>query len=227
MPVMAARPLLRSVPIGVALGSAALLAAGCGIEIDAGDGFDAGDTVTESFIVDDFDELEISGAFDVTVSLGDEPSVEIKIGEKLVDDLRVDQDGDRVSIGLDAGWLTINPDLEASITTNGLSRLGLDGAVRADVRDLDADRLELDLNGASRVEGDGTVGELTIEANGASRIDFADVAIDRVELEANGASQLDLTGAAEVGGELNGASTLDVSDDARVNVRTEGASSIR
>jgi hypothetical protein len=227
MQVMAANPLLRSVPRGVALGSVALLITGCGIQIDAGDGLDAGDTVTESFTVDDFDRLEIGGAFDVTITLGDEPSVEIRVGEKLVDDLRVDQDGDRVTIGLDNGWSTVNSDVEARITTLDLSRLGLDGAVRADVRDLDADRLELELNGASRVEGDGTVGELIIEANGASRIDFGDVTIDRVELEANGASQLNLTGAAEVGGELNGASTLDVSDDAEVDVQTEGASSIR
>lgn len=224
---MAAMTFLRSVPLGVALGSVALLTAGCGIEIDAGDGLDAGDTVTESFTVDEFDELEIGSAFDVTITVGDEPTVEIKVGENLVDDLRVDQDGDRLSIGLDNGWSTINPDLEARITTNHLSRLTLDGAVRADVRDLDADRLELHLNGASRVEGDGTVGELFIQANGASRIDFSDVTIDQVELEANGASQLNLTGAAEVSGELNGASTLDVADDAEVDVRTEGASSVR
>ncbi len=227
MKVMATKLLLRSIPLGVALGSAAVLATGCTIEIDAGDTIDAGDIVTESFPVDDFDELEIDSAFDVTIRLGEDPSLEIDVGEELVDDLRVDQDGDRLSIGLDDGLFNINPDMEARITTNDLSRLELDGAVRADVRDLDADRLELDLNGASRVEGDGTVGELVIEANGASRIGFDEVTIDQVELKANGASQLNLTGAAEVSGELNGASTLDVSDEAEVDVRTEGASSIR
>ncbi len=224
---MAAKPFLRYVPLGVALGSAALLATGCGTDIDPGDTFDAGDTVTESFTVDDFDELEIDSAFDVTVVLGEDPSLDIDVGENLVDDLRVDQDGDRLSIGLDDGLFNINPDMEARITTNNLSRLELNGAVRAELRNLDSGRLELDLNGASRVEGEGSVGELVIDANGASRVDFDEVTVDQVELEANGASQLNLTGAAEVSGELNGASTLDVSDDAEVDVRTEGASSIR
>lgn len=221
------RPFSYYVPVGLALGTAGLLATGCGINIDAGDAFDAGDTVTESFTVDEFDELAIDSAFDVTIVLGEDPSLEIDVGENLVDDLRVDQDGDRLSIGLDDGLFNINSDIEARIATNDLSRLDLNGAVRAEIRNLDSERLELDLNGASRVEGEGSVGELVVDANGASRVDFDEVTVDQVELEANGASELILTDAAELTGELNGASSLAVSDDARVNVRTEGASSIR
>ena len=214
--------IVRRLPIAC-LGTAALLLVGCGVDVE----LDAGDTVTETFSVDDFDELEVDGAFDVTVVLGEEPSLEIELGENQVDDLRVDQDGDRLSIGLDSVWLSFDNDLEARITTIDLSEIDLDGAVSVDIENLGSDRLELDLDGASRVSGQGSIRELVINTNGASRVDFDDVAIDEVDIDADGASQLKLSGAAVVTGRLNGASSVDVSDDAQVNVQTEGASSIK
>lgn len=218
---VASKSIFIFMPLALALVAGALLSAGCGVETDAGD------TVTESFAVDEFDELEIDGAFDVTMVLGEEPSVQIETGENLVDDLRVELDGPRLSIGLDDGWFSFTTtDIEARITTTDLLRLDLDGAVSVDIENLDADRFELDLDGASRVAGEGSIGELVIDSNGASRVDFDEVIIDEVEVDADGASRLSLVQAASVSGTLNGATSVDVSDEAEVNVRTEGASSI-
>lgn len=210
------RPLLA---VG-ALGGLALLGSACRIDLDLGE------KVTREFEVTEFAELEIDGPFDVRVELGEEPSVTIEAHEEIERRLDVDQDGDRLSIGFDGGLISTSGDLDATITVADLSHLDLDGATSVDLGEIDLDRLELDVDGASRVDGRGSVGVLVIDADGASRIDFGDVTIDSVEIDADGASSIDVTGADEVTGRANGASSIDVSDEARVDVRTSGASSV-
>ncbi len=212
----------RRTPITVAavLGSAALLATACQIDINTGE------EVTRTFDISDFEHLEIDSAFEVTIEVGPEATLEIDINEEVLDRLDVDQDGDRLSIGFDGGLVSFSGSKEARITTPSLSSLDFDGAVGAEITGLDSERLELDLDGASSVTASGSVGVLVINADGASNVDFDDVEIDEVEIDANGASSIDVSEAKAVSGRANGASSIDVSDSATVDVRTSGASSI-
>lgn len=212
----------RHLTIAAIVGGLTLVGTACRIDINAG-----GDTVTETFEVDEFTELEVSSAFDVIVEIGDEPSVEIDVNEEVLDRLEVEQDGDRLRIGFDGGLFSISGPLEARITTTDLTKVAFDGAVDADITGLESAQLDVELNGASQLTGRGSVGVLVIDADGASNADLADVEIERAEVDLSGASSVDLNGAAEVRGRASGASSVDVSPDAdNVNVTTSGASSV-
>lgn len=203
-----------------ALGGAALVGTACTIDIDSGE------KVTETFTITEFERLEIDGAFDVEIEIGPEPSLEIDVHEEVADRLEVENDGDTLRIGFDGGLFSVSGGQDVRITTPSLSALDLNGAVSADITDLDADRLEIDLDGATDLEATGSASEVIIDIDGASNVDFDDLTIGRVEVQADGASSIDVSEAEEVRGELKGASSLNVSDDANVNVRTSGASSI-
>ena len=212
--------IMRATTIGAVVGVAALTTTACQVDLDLGE------VVTREFDVTEFDEIEVDSAFDVFIEVGDEPSVEIDVHEEVEDRLRVDQDGDRLSIGFDGGFLSTSGDLEVRITTPSLTSVDFDGAVDAEITGIDAERFEVDLDGASRVDGRGSVGVLVIDADGASRADFDAVTADRAEVDLDGASRVDVAGADRVEGSAGGASSVSVSDEASVNVRTSGAASI-
>lgn len=212
----------RNLQLATLVAGIAIVGTACNIDIDTG----GGDTVTETFDISEFTELEVSSAFDVEVEIGDEASLVIDIPEDVVDRLEVDQDGDRLSIGFDGGLFSISGPLEARITVSELTAIDLDGAVDAEITGLDADQLDVELQGASEVDATGSVGVLVIDADGASKADFGNTTVDRVEVDLSGASWVDVNGAAEVQGQASGASSVDVSPDANVNVRTSGASSV-
>lgn len=212
----------RNLQLAALVAGVAVIGTACQVDINAG-----GETVTETFDVTEFTEVEISSAFDVTIEIGDEPSVEIDLNDEVLDRLEVEQDGDRLSIGFDGGLFSISGPLDARIVTTDLTKVSLDGAVDASIRGLDASQLDVELSGASQVTGRGSVGVLVIDADGASQADFADTEVERAEVDVSGASSVDVNGAAEVRGQASGASSVDVSPDAdNVNVTTSGASSV-
>lgn len=212
----------RNLQLAALVAGVAVIGTACQVDINTG-----GETVTETFDVTEFTEVEISSAFDVTIEIGDEPSVEIDLNDEVLDRLEVEQDGDRLSIGFDGGLFSISGPLDARIVTTDLTKVSLDGAVDASIRGLDASQLDVELSGASQVTGRGSVGVLVIDADGASQADFADTEVERAEVDVSGASSVDLNGAAEVRGQASGASSVDVSPDAdNVNVTTSGASSV-
>ncbi len=212
----------RNLQLAALVAGVAVIGTACQVDINAG-----GETVTETFDVTEFTEVEVSSAFDVTIEIGDEPSVEIDLNDEVLDRLEVEQDGDRLSIGFDGGLFSISGPLDARIVTTDLTKVSLDGAVDASIRGLDASQLDVELSWASQVTGRGSVGVLVIDADGASQADFADTEVERAEVDVSGASSVDVNGAAEVRGQASGASSVDVSPDAdNVNVTTSGASSV-
>ncbi len=210
----------RTATMGAVVGVVALTTTACRVDLDLGQ------VVTRDFDVTEFDEVEVDSAFEVIIEVGEEPSVQVDVHEEVEDRLRVTQDGDRLRVGFDGGLFSTSGDLEVRITTPSLTAVDFDGAVDAEITGIDADRFEVDVDGASRVEGRGSVGVLVIDADGASRADFDAVSADRAEVDADGASSIDVAGADRVEGRADGASSISVGDEASVNVRTGGAASV-
>ncbi|MEL6982504.1 MAG: DUF2807 domain-containing protein [Actinomycetota bacterium] len=213
----------RNLQLAALVAGVAVIGTACQIDIETG----SGETVTETYDISEFTELEVSSAFDVEVEIGDEASLVIDIEEDVLDRLEVEQDGDRLRIGFDSGLFSISGPLEARITVTELTAIDFDGAVDAEIDGLDADQLDVTLSGASQVDASGSVGVLVIDADGASEADFGNTSVERAEVDASGASRIDVNGASEVRGQASGASSVDVSPDAdNVNVTTSGASSV-
>ncbi len=201
-------------------GGVALLSAACTFSIDVGE------TVTKSFDVEDFHELEIRSAFDVDVTIGDETSVSFDVGEDVVDRLNVEVVDGRLFIDFDGGFLKTSGPLDVRITTPTLSAIDVDGAIDMEIEGLAAEDLDITMEGASKLEANGAVDTLTLSVGGATDVDLDDVSVGAASVDIDGASSVKITDAQSVTGSIDGASSIKVPNTGTVDVDSSGVSSV-
>lgn len=233
--------LVLSALAGVAV---ALFAAGCADAPVIG----SGDLVTETYEFKDFTRIEVSHSFEIEISRGDEFKVEVTVDDNLVDRLRVDQSGDTLRIGMEAGIsfgtatrraVVVLPTVEG-LNLSGASKAALinfqgqqdlditiSGASNLAMNDIRAGDTDLNVSGASKVSGDLISADVRMEVSGASQVQFQGSGTD-ADLEATGASKLMLRGfpveTADV--VLSGASTGTVNVSRTLDADLSGASSL-
>lgn len=202
---------------------------------------------TTTIAVDRFDDIDVTGTFDVEIAVAAGPStVEVTVDDNLVEHLDVEVDGTTLSIGFERGDYDPRVSPRAIVSVPELSGLEVSGASSASVTGVDTDRFTLNISGASLAVVEGTMTHLAVAASGASSAIIEGAVADDVELDASGASYVDLTGAtadevavdlsgassasvgpvATIGGVLSGASNLEASPESDVSVRTSGASHV-
>jgi hypothetical protein len=222
----------RLMVLVLALAGLTALFAGCGDdEGDAEAIRGSGNVVTEEMALADFSAVEAANAFEVEITQADTFAVTIRVDDNILDLLDVSKEGDTLKIGLERG-VSLRGDvtLEAGITMPDLKGLELSGASSASVSGFrSSDRLDIDLSGASTLDGDLEAGNTDIDASGASRVLLEGFATE-LTIEGSGASSLDLAdftvNTAEV--RLSGASDATVRAQERIDpVDVSGASRLR
>jgi hypothetical protein len=188
----------------------------------------SGTLVEQAYEFTDFQEVSLSFAFEGTITQGDTYSVIVRVDDNLVDHLVVEQEGNRVNIGLEQGVLVTRGTMEADITLPNLTLLDVSGASQAQLNSfaIDDDFTGV-ASGASRIHGDIAAGNLDLEASGASTIALAGTAGD-VRANASGASTIDLEEltAANADAEASGASTVIVNTSGQLDAEASGASNV-
>lgn len=207
-----------------------LALAGCGVLGQAIGGGLAGSGVitTQEYDFSDFDEIVLSHAFVATITRGDAYSVVVRIDDNLVDKLRVEQDGNRITIGLNESALVTTATLEADVTLPALTRLEVSGASNAQLNGFaSADDFATEASGASRIHGDIATGDVDLHASGASTISLAGEG-GNVSADASGASTIDLEEFAAVDGNAiaSGASTVTLNLSGQLDADASGASNV-
>lgn len=211
----------------IAVLAIALLAlAGCSALANAITG--SGNVVTREYDFTDFDEVDLSYAFVGNITQGEAYSIVVRVDDNLVDQLAVEQNDNRVSIGLKNNTLVTRATLEVDITMPNLSSLNVSGASQAQMSPFSfSDTFTVEASGASRVHGDVDAKDLELTASGASNITLAGTA-GNVVANASGASKIDLEEltAVDAQTEASGASTIIVNIDGILDADASGASTI-
>jgi len=188
----------------------------------------SGTVVTQTYDFTDFDEVELGHAFNAVITQGDTYSVVVRVDDNLVDRLLVEQDGNRVKIGLQPTTLVTRATMEAEITLPRLSWLNASGASQAQINGIQsADNFTAEASGASRIHGDAAVADVELEASGASNISLAGSG-GNVTANASGASTIDLEEftALDAQTEASGASTVIVNIEGILDANASGGSNI-
>lgn len=174
----------------------------------------------------DFDELNLSHSFDVSLAQADDYSVTLRVDDNLVDRLEVRQSGRRVFLGLENGSYR-DVTLLADITLPDIQSIELSGASRAEFGDFTIGDLELSLSGASNIEGTMDAADMIMTLSGASRVRLVGDA-DDLDLNASGAShfQLDDFLADDIDVVVSGASSAFVFLNGRLDAEASGASTV-
>lgn len=189
----------------------------------------SGNVVSQEYDFTNFDEIDISHAFTATITQGDAYGVTVRVDDNLVEKLRVSQEGNRVSIGLEPGTIATRATLEVDITTPRLSWLGGSGASQIQINNpfVTGDNFTANLSGASQLHGDLDAIDLELEASGASTIFLAGAGAN-VRAVASGASTIDLNELTAVDAQVDasGASNVTVNVDGILDAKASGGSNV-
>lgn len=202
---------------------------------------------TTIFNLDDFDEIEVSGAFVVELSVEDGPTtVEVTIDDNLVEHLEVDVDDGRLTIGMDGTSFHTRTAPTAVVSMPRLSEVDVHGASQLTASGVDTgEDLSVEVGGASQAAIDGRFAKLEVEAGeasfvvltgdaesssldagGASSIDLGGLSTGAVDVDLRGASSVEVGQATRADGELSDASHLSVPAEVSGSISVSGASSV-
>ena len=208
----------------------------------------SGRIVTEEVDLRDFTGVDVSGPFQINLKPGDSYRVAISINDNLRDKLDVSRQGQTLRIGLKNLSVTTGATFQADVTMPALRSLRMSGATKGVIQGFkSSDEFDLELSGASSLQGDvqaarmqiecsgasyanlrGAAGDIDIEASGASRLDMKDFSVGTANVAMSGACGAELTVIARLDAYLSGASRLSYYGDPTLG-RTEisGGSDLR
>ena len=153
--------------------------------------------------LDGFKEVEVAGAWRVTLTRGDQWRVELPHAGETDGRVRAYVLGERLRLGratfIREGWRFAFGEEDGSprrvdIVMPELAALELTGRAHVSLSGFRGDRLDVDIAGAVRLEGrDGRYGTLELSAAGASEIDLRGIGVKDAEVDLRGASNVLLT----------------------------------
>lgn len=210
-----------------------------------------GNVKTEDRSVNDFKNVDVSGAAKVLVSQGDHPSVKIETDENLLQYIEVTQTGDKITIRERSGFhiLPSNGErLQVYVTAPVFNSIEASGAcdiigqnklsnpenleVRVsgagDIRmELEAPRLTAEVSGSGSIYLKGQTKEVSLDLTGAGNAYCYDLLSENTKVDITGAGTAEVYASVKLDAEVSGAGTVNYKGHAPdVNQHVSGAGSV-
>nr|WP_319269845.1 head GIN domain-containing protein [uncultured Draconibacterium sp.] len=212
---------------------ATILAAGVlftSCEKDKQDVVPSPNVTSKNFSASGLSQLTVSDVFHVYVSFSDtEESVQVEANENLHSFIEINQSGGLLTVGLEKNTnISGTPVLNLYITTTSLSKVMAEGATSVEFKNaLQNDQFEIELIGASQLKGSLETGTVDAYLEGASKMDI-DGSCNNFKIDATGASEM--TGfdfvSNNLNAELDGGSEISLSVQQKLDVTARGASKV-
>jgi hypothetical protein len=216
----------------------------------------APDQITKKIRVGNFHSLEIGSAFEIHVFKGNVNAISATGNEKGLEDLEVRLEGSTLVVSLDESYwknwknwkggsnkIVLNitmPQLRKAEFT-GATKVFLEGftdeeemslycsgASKLSANKLVADKLIVELSGATKVEMAGQVLKLSLGLSGASHVILSDMIVRDADVEASGASHVELNVQKSLRVEASGASKITYrGNPLNISRDLSGASTVR
>jgi hypothetical protein len=168
----------------------------------------SGNMETRELDLKSFDEIEVGGAFDLEITLGDEQKVLMTIDDNLWDNLEVEVSGSTLEIGWDK---SCEPDGECKveIVVRELKSMDIHGAAEVEIEGYHGDTFNFDVSGAAELEMDGEVDNLEIHVSGAGEIDTRELKAKSVEISVSGAGEAKVFASESFEARVSGVGSID------------------
>ena len=189
----------------------------------------SGNVMTETRDLVDFKSIEVSGVFNVEIVAQKSFAVEIEADEKLLPLIKTE---------VNAGVLTIskkrfsvrsfkNFKAKIRISAPNIERIEASGVTKTSLSNLDGESLDIDINGASKIEVEGKVSDLNVDMNGASKLEAKNLLTKNAKIEGSGASKAYVSASDKLSCDLSGASRVNYyGDPTDIVKKTSGGSSL-
>ena len=207
-----------------------------------------GNERTETLDFTGFSSVEVSSAFQVTITQSTSYSVKISSSERVFDRIEVTQEGQTLKIDVKPGVFFGVFNNKAEITMPSLENLALSGASRGtadgfsssnqftaqvsgastlELKNFNTGDINFEVTGASHLTGQGTASNLTSTVSGASNLDLTNLTVNDANIDLSGASHatINLTGRLDV--QASGASNLQyIGEPTLGTINTSGGSNV-
>ncbi len=207
----------------------------------------SGRTVSEMRDVGSFNAINLTSVGDVTVTLGDEPSLEVRAPENLLANLQTEVEDDTLTIrtrrntrfprGSGVSYRVVTPSLER-LELSGVGDiraekvegdevvLGLSGSGDLYVEDLRADGLEADLSGAGDMQLSGSVSEQTVTVSGVGTYQACALGSEDAEVDVSGAGDAFVQATDNLDASVSGVGDVRYRGDPEVSADVSGVGSV-
>jgi putative autotransporter adhesin-like protein len=178
--------------------------AGCDIADD-------GPRTTQTRDVAAFTRIDNRDSVDVRLHVGEPQRVEVRAGEKVIDDVRTEVRDGTLRLEFDRDGLGFG-DVVVEASVPRLTGIDASGSGDIVADGVDADLLEVRSDGSADIALRGTAGRLALELDGSGDADLGDLAAREAHVSVGGSGDAD----------VRAAERLDVSVDGSGDVRYHG-----
>ena len=226
----------------------ALALAGCELRIGPADVVQgSGNVKTESREVQGFDRVEVAGVGSLTIAQGTAEALTIQAEDNLLPRLRSTVENGTLHLGPGPGT-QVGPTkpIRYDLKVKQLRAIALSGAPDATAAGLNADKLDLDVSGAGRmnlahvtantiavhISGEGAVTvsgqtpQQTVSISGAGRYEAADLASQRATIDISGAGNCAVRASERLSATISGAGHVTYTGSPAVEAHVSGAGSV-
>lgn len=165
----------------------------------------SGESTTQEYDISDFNEVKVSGSWEVIIKQADSYLVRIETPTAMADTVIVKKYKGMLRIGSNIRTGRRTGKIKAEITLPYLSEIDSSGSTRIDFSGFKIDALELNTSGASHINGRGnTINKLSLACSGSSKIQLKKSPVTHAGFNLSGSSSVELT---MMGGQLSGRSS--------------------
>ena len=184
-------------PLGLTALAFGMVATGCSL-LDVQTISGSGVMTTEQHDLADFDRIDVSRRFEVTILPGDGFAVSVSADDNVARYLEIEQTGATLRLDIDDSVNLEDATVTASVTMPTVEQVTLRSGATAMLTDLPVlDALALRLSGGSELSCRGLdASSLVIDLSGSSDVDCQDVTLDQFTASLDGGSDVRLTGEA-------------------------------
>jgi len=169
------------------------------------------DLETRAFDLDDFDSVQLDGAFDVSITVGEDQSVKVTLDDNLFEELDLRVDGRTLVLDFERNCRP--SEAEVVITVRQLEEVEVNGAGDIDIRGFDGGDFAYSLRGAGNLEAEGRLDVFDVRLTGVGDIKARDLVARDVEVKISGVGKARVHATDSFSGSIPGMGDIDCYGD--------------
>jgi hypothetical protein len=187
----------------------------------------SGDMETRELDLGGFDSINVGGAFELDVVMGEHYEVKLTIDDNLWDNLEAKVRDGELTIDWDKSCQP-DDDCRIEIVTPRLAEVSIHGACDANIEDYQGDSFRYILSGAGSLKMDGEVDELEIRVSGAGDADTRDLKAKHVDISVSGAGDAKVYAGESIKARVSGVGSIHYyGDPEKKSTKVSGIGSIK
>lgn len=171
----------------------------------------SGPLETQQRQVTGFHAIELRGAGELTIAVGQPASLGVTANKAVLDKLKTEVTDGRLVIDHEPGgwsWFSRGATLRVVVTTPSLDDLEVNGAGNVTISGATGPMLELDVRGAGNVEASGETQQLSAQINGAGDMDLSRLMARDAKVSVNGAGNMKIQATGALDATVNGVGSI-------------------